>query len=312
MVRAHPFSDQQKLFSPVFRIRFQAMQNDDTLKGIAFMSASMAAFAFNDTIIKFAGADIGVLQTIFVRGVFATCLMAVVAMANGAFRELPKAADLKNIGFRTIAEIGATFCFLIALFNMPIANITAILQTLPLTVTLAAALFLGERISWQQSLAIVFGGIGVLIIIRPGSDGFNIFSLLGLVAVGFVTFRDLIVRKFSSRVSSLFVAFVTAASITLVSGVGLLIEGGWTPLDITTSALLALAAVFIFLGYFFSVATMRQGRIALVTPFRYTAVFWAVLLGWLVFGEIPDLLTGLGIGVILLSGLYTLSHRSPR
>jgi drug/metabolite transporter (DMT)-like permease len=285
------------------------MQNNDTFKGAAFMSASMASFAINDTIIKFTGADIGVLQTIFVRGAFATCLMAMVAMASGAFRQLPKNADLKNIGFRTIAEIGATFCFLIALFNMPIANITAILQSLPLTVTLAAALFLGERISWQQSLAIIIGGLGVLIIIRPGGEGFNIFSLLGLVAVGFVTFRDLIVRKFSSRVSSLFVAFVTSASITLASGTGLLAFGSWTPMGLATYELLALAAIFIFLGYYFSVATMRHGKIALITPFRYTAVFWAVMLGWLVFDEIPDLLTGLGIGIILLSGLYTLSRK---
>lgn len=286
------------------------MPFSDNFKGAAFMSGSMAAFAINDTIVKFAGADLGVVQTIFVRGIFATVLMGVVAVASGAFRDLPNRKNSCLVLWRTIAEIGATFCFLVALFNMPLANITAILQSLPLSITLAAALFLNERISWRRSLAIVFGAIGVLIIIRPGSDGFNIYSLLGLAAVAFVTFRDLIVRRFSSDVSSLLVAFVTATAITVTFGLIQVFSKSWTPIPLETLGLLALSAVFVLLGYYFSIATMRQGDISLVTPFRYTAVFWAILLGWVVFGDIPDIFTGVGILIVLAAGLYTLSRQS--
>ncbi len=281
------------------------MKLSDNLIGASFMSASMAAFVINDTLMKVAGADMGVLQSIFARGIFATILMGIVAHFSGAFRTFPSPPDLRRIAFRTLAEVGATFCFVVALFNMPIANVTAVLQSLPLTIALAAAVFLRESISWRRTTAIVIGAIGVLIIIRPTSGAFNSYALLALAAVCFVTFRDLIVRRFTASVSSLFVAFVTATTITATSGVGLLLVGEWQPVDLETTMLLALAAVFVLLGYYFSIATMRFGEVAMVTPFRYTSVLWAIMLGWLVFGEIPDGWTFLGIGIILAAGFYT-------
>jgi len=285
------------------------MKLSDNLIGAAFMSTAMAAFVINDTLMKFAGTDMGVFQSIFARGLFATPLMAIVAFASGAFKNPPNSADTRRIAFRTIAEIGATFCFVIALFNMPLANITAVLQSLPLAISLAAAIFLGEKISWRRSSAIFIGAIGVLMIIRPSGDGFNVFTLLGLAAVAFVTFRDLIVRKFSNSVSSFYVAFVTTAAITLISGVGLAIFGQWQSIGLQTAGYLALSAVFVLLGYYSSIATMRYGEVALITPFRYTAVIWAIFLGWLVFDEVPDAWTIHGIFIILATGMYTLRRR---
>ncbi|MBV1866151.1 MAG: DMT family transporter [Rhodobacteraceae bacterium] len=288
------------------------MRASENLIGAAFMSFAMAAFVVNDALMKLAGTEMGVLQAIFARGLFATPLMGLIAYANGAFRNLPDTTDLWRITWRTIAEIGATFCFVVALFNMPLANVTAVMQSLPLAITLAAALFLGEKISWRRSTAIVVGAIGVLIIIRPGAAGFNAFSLLGLTAVAFVTFRDLIVRRFSASVSSLLVAFVTAATITLASGIGLFFFGQWVQIPSQTVGYLALSAVFVLLAYYFSIAAMRFGEIALVTPFRYTAVLWAILLGGMVFGEIPDRWTIVGIVVILSTGMYTLRRRQKK
>ena len=282
------------------------MKISENLIGASFMSASMAAFVINDTLMKFVGPDLGVLQSIFARGLFATAFMGCVAYFSGAFQQMPTPADAQRIALRTVAEIGATFCFVVALFNLPLANVTAVLQSLPLTIALAAAIFLGEAISWRRTMAIAIGAIGVLIIIRPASGAFNGYALLALAAVGFVTFRDLIVRRFSPSVSSLFVAFVTAATVTLTSGIALAFVGQWVPIDLKTTGMLALAAVFVLLGYYFSIATMRFGEVAMVTPFRYTAVFWAILFGWLVFEQVPDGWTVLGILIILITGLYTL------
>ena len=282
------------------------MKISENFQGIFYMSTSMAAFVINDTIVKHAASDLGLAQTIFVRGVFASLLISIFAWGSGAFKTLPDKRNATLIGFRTLAELGATYCFLTALFNMPLANITAIVQSLPLTITLAAALFFGDPLSWRRSAAIVFGAIGVLIIIRPGAEGFNVYALFGLGAVACVTYRDLIIRKMPRSVSSVFVAAVTAIAVTMAAGVALLLWGGWEPMSNSTVWFLALAAVFVLIGYYFSIAAMRYGEVNIVTPFRYTAILWATFLGWFVFSEVPDTWTFVGMGIILSAGLYTI------
>ena len=193
------------------------------------MCLSMVGFVFNDAVIKYASTDIGIYQSIFVRGCFAVIIIGAACFYSGAFKNIPGKLDHKFIFWRTLAEIFATVSFLTALFYLPIANITAILQALPLTVTLAASWFLGEKIGWRRGIAILIGFFGVLLIIQPGTDEFNIYSILGVVCVVFVTLRDLVVRKFSTNISTLYVAFITAAAIALVGGFLTFVYEGWTP-----------------------------------------------------------------------------------
>ena len=233
------------------------MAMSENFKGAALMSGSMAGFVANDAFIKLVGPDIGLFQTIFVRGLFTVALLGVLAWLTGAFRHLPGRADLRLISMRTVAEIGATLAFLTALFHMPLANVTAILQVLPLTIALAAAIFLGEPIGRRRIGAILAGFLGVMIIVRPGAADFNIYAILGLVAVACVTLRDLSVRRFSPQVSSMLVAFITAVVVTVMGGVGTLVQGEWTPLGSRELIFLIFAAVFIFMGYYCSVAAMR-------------------------------------------------------
>ena len=270
------------------------------------MSASMAGFVLNDTAIKLVADTLGLYQTIFIRGVFAVLFVGLFAWWRGAFETLPTRDDMRRISWRTLSEIGATLAFLTALFHMPLANITAILQVLPLSIALAAAIFMGEPIGRKRIFAILIGFVGVMIIIRPGTSDFNAYALLGLVAVACVTVRDLSVRRISPKVSSLFVAFWASAAIMLTGGAGVLITGDWQPMSTRDLSLLALAAVFIFIGYYCSVAAMRVGEVAVVTPYRYSVMIWAIILGWLVFGDIPDGWTILGMAVILATGLFTM------
>lgn len=276
------------------------------MRGAVLMSASMAGFALNDTALKYGGSDLGLFQAIFIRGLFATAIMAVFVFAFGAFRHPPQIRDIRLIGLRSLAEIGATLAFLTALFNLPLANITAILQALPLSITFAAALFLGEPIGRQRIAAIVIGFIGVMIIVRPGLAGFNAYSLLGLVAVAFVTLRDLTARQLSPSTPSVFVAFVASMAITLTGGIGVAVTQTWQTPTSFEIGILALAAAFLMIGYYCAVATMRIGDVAIVSSFRYTVMLWAIVLGWLVFGDIPDFWTFLGICIVLCSGLFTM------
>lgn len=281
------------------------MTRADNLRGAGIMAISMAAFTLNDTAIKSLGDSLPLAQTIFLRGMATSIVMALVAWRLGALRwDVPR-RDWGRILLRSLADIGATFLFLGALFHMPLANLTAILQALPLTVALGAALVYGEPLGWRRLLAIGTGFCGVLLIVRPGADGFNIYALWGLGAVAMVTVRDLAARRLSPATPSVLAALVGAVLVTLAAG-GVMLTEGWAPLTAPAAGRIGLAALFILVGYLASVAVMRVGEIGFVAPFRYTGLIWALVLGWLVFGDWPDPTTLLGAGIVVGTGMFTL------
>lgn len=282
----------------------------DNLRGAAFMMVSMAGFVLNDTMLKSVADEVNLFQAIFMRGVFATALIGLVAWRTGRLFVRVARADRKVLALRLLGEIMGTICFLTALFHMPIANATAILQAMPLAVTFSAALFLGERVGWRRYLAIAAGFAGVMIIVRPGSEGFTAYSLWALTAVVFVTLRDLSTRRLSAALPTVFVTFCTALSITLVGGLislgGYVVLGeGWRPVTPEIALHLGGAAVMLLLGYSFGVAAMRIGEIAVISPFRYSNLIWAILLGMAVFAEYPDFFTLLGAAIVVGTGIYT-------
>lgn len=280
------------------------MQSDN-MRGAVLMSASMAGFTLNDTCMKALAGDLPLGQAVFLRGII-TCILIFAlgrVMGNMSFR-LPK-REWKLISLRSIAEIGSTYFFLSALFHMPIANLTAILQALPLTVALAAWVFLGEPLGWRRMVAILIGFVGVLLIIRPGGDVFSVWSLYALAAIASITFRDIIVRRMAKTTSTLSVAFMGALVITLAFG-AMSVTEEWAALDGRSIGLLSLASLFVFGGYIFSVMVMRVGEIGFVAPFRYTGLIWALVLGYLVFGDWPDQLTMIGASIVVAMGLFTL------
>jgi S-adenosylmethionine uptake transporter len=277
----------------------------DNARGAAFMAVSMAGFALNDGLMKAVMADLPLFQAVFLRGVMATALIAALAATRGAFAQRFPMRDRPVLLMRSLGEIGSTICFLTALFHMPIADATAILQATPLSVTLAAAIFLGAPVGWRRWTAILVGFAGVMLIVRPGGAGFDAAALWAVAAVGFITLRDLSTRFFSPGVPSLLVALVTSGAITLVAGL-LSAAGAWVELDPDHWIRLAAAAGFLFVGYLFGVMSMRVGEIAVVSPFRYTVLIWALLIGALAFGQLPDGLTLTGAAIVVATGLYTL------
>ncbi len=276
----------------------------ENMRGALFMMASMAGFTLNDTMIKLVSRDLELFQAVFLRGIVATLLLGALAWHQGALRFRPDRRDLKIIALRTFAEVGATFCFLTALFNMPLANATAILQSLPLAVTLAASVFLGHRVGWKRYLAIAIGFAGMLVIVRPGTEGFNVYALWAVAAVGFVTLRDLLSYKLAPETPSMFVALFTSAAVMVLAGVAATTQE-WRAVPLDTVVYLSAAAGFILVGYIAAVTAMRHGEIAFVSPFRYSALIWALLLGLLVFGDIPDRYTVIGSLIVVGTGIYT-------
>ena len=274
-------------------------------RGAALMVGSMTAFTVNDAFMKTLGTEWPVFQSLFIRGIFAVALMAAFAFAMGHIRRGIPTRDWRLVLMRTGCEALAAALFITAIFNMPLAEATAILQTLPLTVTLAGAVFLGEKVGWRRWLAILVGFVGVLLIVQPGTEGFSGYALLAVGAVILITFRDMAARQMSDAMPSFLAALVGAIGVMLIGGIGSTTET-WQPLTMTAFIGLAGAVCTIGIAYFFSVAAMRSGDIGFVAPYRYSSLVVALILGVVIFDEVPSPLVMLGAGLITATGLYTL------
>ena len=275
--------------------------------GAIFMMLSMAGFVLNDTFMKMVAGELGLFQAILVRGVFACILMFALSFYMGAFRiegGMRQALRHPTVFLRAVGETGGTYFFLSALFEMPIANVTAVLQILPLTITLAAALFLGESVGWKRYAAIIVGFLGVMLIVKPGTDGFNFFAIYALISTLFITMRDLVTRRMPRHIPSLFVSFITAVVITTMGAVGCLFEP-WQSVETTHIVYLFTAACILMAGYIFSILAMREGEVSFVSPFRYSILIWALIIGFVVFGDVPDTWSTIGAIIIVASGLFT-------
>ena len=287
------------------------MAISSNLRGALFMSLSMAGFTFNDSIIKLMTGDLNIGQIMFLRGVVATLLIYLLARHRRALRPLRLLRD-PWVGFRVIGELGGTFTFLIGLSHIPLANASAILQALPLAVTMGAALFLSEPVGWRRWMAILVGFAGVLIIVRPGLEGFSPYALMIVGTVIFAAVRDIATRKVNPEIPSLFLSTVTAAAVTVGGLVLIWPMGGWSPVSAIDLGLICFAACLLLVGYQFIIMSMREGEISFIAPFRYTSLIWAILLGMIVFGEFPDIFMITGGAVVIGSGLYTLYRERIR
>lgn len=277
----------------------------ENTRGALLMTLSMAAFTMNDTCFKLVGKTLPLGQVLFLRGVMASLFLLLLARFFGVRWPNLSRKDTMLIAVRSFAEVGAAFFFLTALMNMPLANLTALLQMLPLTVTLGSALFFREAVGWRRWGAIAVGFCGMLLIVKPGAEGFNLFSVYGLIAVAFVTLRDLTVRRISASVPSLFVTIAASVSVTIFAGI-LGTQEDWLAMGGRELALISATAAFICVGYFLSVLVMRVGEVSHVAPFRYTGLVWALILGFVVFGDWPGNLTLIGAAIIVATGVFTM------
>jgi len=279
------------------------------VRGGLLMSLAMLCFVLNDTIAKAVGGQLNVGEFIMIRGLIASAIIAGLVVAMGKARDIPKALS-KPVLVRTFFDIISTFLFLIALFHMPLPNITAILQAVPLVVTVMAAIFLRETVGWKRLSAILVGFAGVMLIVKPGGEGFNAYVWLAIACVFAVAIRDLATRGLGTRVPSIIVAFTNAIGVMLAGAVWVLFDG-FSEISAPQLAWIALGSVFLVGGYLFTVMALRDTEVAYTAPFRYTLIVYALILGYVVFGDVPDILSVFGIVLIVGSGLFTL-YREQR
>ncbi|MEJ6398739.1 DMT family transporter [Yoonia sp. 208BN28-4] len=284
----------------------------DNLRGSILMVLAMLGFAVEDMLIKQMAGGMPVGQVLILLGLGGATIFGTLAKLKGDVLWSPVIWHPAMI-VRNFCEFIGTMGFIAAIALTPISTASAILQATPLVVTLGAAAFLGETVGWRRWMAILIGLAGVLLIIRPGMDGFDAKSLLAVVGVLGLAGRDLATRRLPAATSSRqisFYAFVAA----MATGCVLLwlgVTGDRVVMPGPVDSLRLIAGIIIgVLAYYAIVAATRIGDLSIVAPFRYSRLVFALIIGVLAFGERPDALTLLGAFIIVASGIYTLMREA--
>ena len=220
----------------------------ENFRGAFIMMICMSAYVLNDAFVRLAGDSLPLAQILFIRGLITTSVLLAFAIYGGVFSRTVSKKDKWRIFFRSIAEALSAYFFLTAVMNMPFANVIAILQILPMTVTLAAVFVFKEKVGIFRITLILTGFSGVFLIINPAADGFNWYAIYALIAVFLITMRDLITRKLSSEVPTI-LPTVSASMGVLLFSLVLLINTPLQPLNSHNSLFILLAALFIVFGY---------------------------------------------------------------
>jgi drug/metabolite transporter (DMT)-like permease len=279
-------------------------------RGIQFMVGGMACFLINDALVKYASQTLPAAQLIFVRGLMATLLVLLAAQAMGLLGRAARAAR-GWVLVRAGIDACATILYLVSLFHLPLPNVTAINLASPLFIVAFAAPFLGERVDARRWLGVTIGFVGVLLVIQPRAEAFNAFSLVALAATMLHAIRDLVTRRIGLAVPAVLVTLVTAVVVTALAGLLSIVEG-WQALGMRDLVLLGLAAVFLAGGYHLMIRATQAGELSVIAPFRYTALLWALLLGYIVWGDVPNLLAWGGIALLIGAGLDTIRRDRNR
>lgn len=277
----------------------------DNLRGILLMVAGMGLFALEDTFIKLAAAELPAGFVMLFIGLFGLTVFATMARAKGQTILARDALHPAVIG-RNVGEMLGTFGFVTALTLAPLADVSAVAQAMPLFVTMGAALFLGETVGWRRWTAIAVGFGGVLLVIRPGMAGFDPDLLWALLAVVGLGGRDLFTRRVPQRITTLQLSVWAFAAVVLL-GAGMLAASGGTVRPGPWQVLWLLCASVVGVAAYWALTQAnRLGEMSVITPFRYSRILFALLLGIAIFDERPDVITLCGAAIIVGSGVYTL------
>ena len=272
----------------------------NNLRGIACLVSAGLFLTTNDGISKWLVPHYPVGQILFIQGILITLIVAGVMVIRG---EAPLAAKSWRPHFYRggLYVIGA-FAFVFALGYLPFAEVVAIAFAGPMFMTLFGRIFLGESVGWHRLGAVLIGFVGVLFVIRPGTDAMHWAVILPLIVALADAARDLVTRKMATGESSLRIVFSTGCLLALA---GLITAvAGWHTLRLQDLIWFGISACAFVVAHYLMVEAFRYGQLVAVAPFRYVQILWTILAGLVFWGEIPTPAVFVGIGIICVSGIY--------
>jgi len=276
----------------------------ENLRGILFMILAMAGFALEDLFIKLLSSHVPVSQILIILGFSGTTVFLIIALLTHA-PILHKDLLNRPVIVRTFCELFAALFFTSAIALTPLSSVASILMTTPLIVTMGAAVFFGEKVGWRRWTAIMIGFFGVLLILRPGFDGFMPASLLAVISTIFLAVRDLATRTMQFEISTTTVSIYAFFAVGISGFIAMPFFSAMViPSSIEIVYLLS-ATFFGVIGYYAIVLATRNGDVSVISPFRYSRLVFAMLLSIIILSERPDLLTLIGASIIVISGIYS-------
>jgi drug/metabolite transporter (DMT)-like permease len=283
----------------------------DNLTGILLMLAAMALFAVEDLFLKWLAVGLPLGQIVLISGLLGAPVFVAMAWRSGRGIFVKEALHPAVLA-RNLGEMIGTASFVAALAAVPLGTVAAVLQAMPLAVTMGAALIFRETVGWRRWTAIGVGFLGVLLVIQPGAEGFQAASLLVLVTVAGMSLRDLAARAIPAEVTTAQVSAWGLMAVAVLGAGMLAVTGGARTVNAGEAAILFGAVLFGTAGYWAVTAATRTGEVSVVAPFRYTRLVFSMSLGVIFLAERPDALTLVGAALIVASGLYAFARERAR
>jgi drug/metabolite transporter (DMT)-like permease len=263
----------------------------------------MGCLTLTDLLIKVSSQTLPIGQVMISYGVGSLIVFWILLRIKG---ESIRLSPLNNptVIFRNIGELIALNGMFLALVYVPLSTIGAVIQTVPILVTAAAALFLGERVGMRRASAIFVGFLGALLIIQPGAASFDITAILALIAAIGMALRDIATKLVRENLSTLLLSFYSCFLFIISGSVLLIINGEASVPVLGNSVTIAAMIVTGSLGFFFMTEAVRLGEMSVVSPFRYTRLLFSMATGILILGEQVNTYMIIGSALTILSGLY--------
>ena len=275
--------------------------HDQPGRGIVFMLAAVACFVVMDALIKWLSATYPTLQVVFFRSLFALVPIAVLIAQQGGIARLRTGRPGLH-ALRCIVGFGSMLCFFHAFRVMPLADVIAIGFAAPLFVTALSVPLLKEKVGVRRWSAVVVGFVGVLIMVRPGADIFEVGAGIALLGTVLYSLAMILMRDLGRTDSTAAITFYFTMSGTIVAGLAMPFT--WVQPAGFDWALLILVGLIGGVAQLLMTQAFRLTPVAVIAPFDYTAMLWGTALGYMVWGEVPDALLWVGAAIVAASGLY--------
>jgi drug/metabolite transporter (DMT)-like permease len=276
-------------------------QRKNSLKGATFIVSAMFLFSLMDTVIKYLSTEYSAIQIIFFRSLFSFIPLSFYLMRSHTFAVLKTKKVHLHIT-RAFIGIAAYAAFVFAVARIPLANVYAIEFACPIFMTILSQVILKEKVTLHHWIAIGLGFVGVLVIIEPGSDLFNMASVIALCGSFLFALMSVQIRQFSHVETQEAIVFYFVLVCTLVTGIFVIFD--WKTPSGNELFLLILIGLFGGTAQIFLAKAFSMASVSLLAPLEYITIIWAVLFGWLFFHEIPTLMVYIGAAIVIASGLY--------